>query len=61
MNELKEVIETGIENGDQRTFLDLSSKWANYTLRTHKDKLLDKGLAISKALAEFHCELVSPE
>ena len=41
--------------------LDTSIKWAEYTLRSNKDELLDCGLAISKALANYYHELNNPE
>jgi hypothetical protein len=36
-------------------------KWSAYCIRNLRGDLLDRGLAISKALAEFDCGLLHPE
>lgn len=55
---LNEVIETS--SSSEADFLELSKRWATHSLATYKDGLLTKALQISKALAEFDCELKTP-
>lgn len=60
MEDLKAGIESEIAGEETVDFLELSQKWAAFSLATFRDELLTKALQISKALAEFDCELKNP-
>lgn len=59
MKDVQEVLEKRIDGAHAEVdFKELSKRWACYSLENTEGPLLEKGLAISKALVEYHFELL---
>jgi hypothetical protein len=57
MKELAEKLEDATETQDHDILRKACEKWAVHSLRTYRDPLLPKALAISASIAEFMAEL----